>query len=40
MAQRPLVIFHSINGALHCDDGFAGAWVAKKAMPDAARTMM
>lgn len=28
--MKPLVIFHSINGVMHCDDGFAAAWVAWK----------
>lgn len=29
MAESPLVIFHSMNGTMHCDDGFASACVAK-----------
>jgi nanoRNase/pAp phosphatase (c-di-AMP/oligoRNAs hydrolase) len=32
---EPLVIFHSINGTMHCDDGFGAAWVAHQAMPNA-----
>ena len=28
----PLIIFHSLNGAMHCDDGFAAAWVAHRAL--------
>lgn len=29
MSDNPLVIFHSMNGTMHCDDGFAAACVAK-----------
>lgn len=33
---RPLVIFHSLNGLMHCDDGFGAAWVTHLLFSDQA----
>jgi len=30
-----IVIFHSLNGVAHCDDGFAAAWCFRKKYPHA-----
>lgn len=30
VTSDPLVIFHSMNGVMHCDDGFASAYVVDK----------